>query len=172
MKKIICNLFLLSLLSLNSVADDGTITITGKILPSAVVGFEQVDAIALSSNDLFKDATIDFGSSELEGGFDAVEKNFYVKSNNPNGVTIKIEPNAGEHSGGGLTGENGEVIGVNYYFDGLNTYTMGDTITLTEDASDGSTEGKSFAFAPNNTSGSSYQAGIYDTLLNVTISLP
>jgi hypothetical protein len=172
MNKIILNLALLFLFSITSTADDGQIVITGTILPSAVVGLAPVNNIALSGTDVFEDITVDFGSSELEGGFDAISKNFYVKSNNPNGVSIKIEPDAGEHVTGGLTGESGEVIGIQYFFDGLNSYSMGDTIILTENQTDGSEEGKSFTFIPNNTSGSNYTAGIYDTVLKVTISLP
>lgn len=171
MNKNILKLLLLSLFSVNSFAD-GDITVTGTILPSAVVGFEKVDGIALSAVDTFKNSEIDFGSSELGGGFDAVSKNFYVKSNNPNGVSVKIEADAGQHSGGGLTGESGEVIGVNYYFNGFNTYNLGDTIVLTEEPTDGSEQGKAFTFAPNNTSGVTYRAGSYTTVLKVTISLP
>ena len=171
MNKYILKLVLFFLFSINIFADD-KITITGTILPSAVVGFVDVSGINLSSIDTFRNSEIDFGSSELGGGFNALSKNFYVKSNNPNGVSIKIEPDAGEHSGGGLTGETGEIIGINYYFNGLNTYNMGDTIILTETHTNGSEKGKAFLFAPNNTSGVNYTAGTYSTVLKVTISLP
>lgn len=171
MNKNFLKFILLFLFSFMSFADD-QITITGTILPSAIVGFEKVDGIALSAVDTFQDTKIDFGSSELGSGFDAIPKNFYVKSNNPNGVSIKIEADAGEHSGGGLTGESGEVIGINYYFNGFSTYSLGDTIVLTEAPTDGSEKGKAFAFAPNNTSGVTYRAGTYSTVLRVTISLP
>ena len=171
MKKII---FIASIISLTtiSITADNTIGVSGTVLPSAVVGFSDVSGESLGGADKFIDASIDLGSTELNSRFSTITNNFYVKSNNPNGVNISITPHAGEDTDGAITGPNGEIIEITYYLDGFNIYDMtsSSTVSLTSVATAGDVAGKTFtavAERPNiNT------AGFYDTVLDVTITTP
>ena len=170
MKKILLSTIVVGLLGVNSMAD--TITVEGSVLPAAVVGFADVSGETLNANDRFIDATINVGTTELNSNFGTIANHFYVKSNNPNGVQISITPHAGEDTSGALTGATGERVPVTYYLDGFTQYNMNisPTVTLTSGATDGTVQGKTFAVAPNIPSNQT--AGIYDTVLDVTITTP
>lgn len=163
---------LVGLVGVNAMAED-TITISGTILPSAVVGFSDVSGETLNENDRFLDAIIDLQTAEPDASFTVPSKNFYVKSNNPNGVQVSITPHTGENANGYLTRTTGaETLSAQYYIGGFSTYSMSasPTIALTTEATDGTTEEKSFAIVP--TIPETHTAGIYDTVLDVTIICP
>jgi len=117
MKKILLSTIVVGLLGVNSMADD-KITVTGSVLPAAVVGFVDVSGETLNVNDRFIDATIDLGTTELNSNFGTIVNHFHVKSNNPSGVQISITPHAGEDASGALTGTTGKRVPVTYYLDG------------------------------------------------------
>ena len=172
MKKIILIGSIVGLIGMPASADN-TIGAGGTVLPSAVVGFSDVSGETLTATDRFIDATINLGSTELNSHFSpTITNDFYVKSNNPNGVNISIAPHAGEASNGALTGPNGETIELTYYLDGFNIYNIATspTVSLTSTATTGNTAGKSFVIVPEvpNTN----TAGVYDTVLDVTITTP
>ena len=152
----------------NAMADD-TITISGTVLPAAVVGFSDVSGETLNANDRFIDATIDMGTTELNTPFTTITKKFYTKSNNPNGVQIKIKPHAGENASGDLTSSTGEILNVNYLFN-FNNYTMDSTVTLTTEDTAGDTAGYTFMTIPHRPT--TQTAGIYDTVLDVAVICP
>lgn len=170
-KSFLSILIVMGLVSINSMAND-SITISGTVLPAAVVGFSDVSGQTLNANDRFMDATIDMGTTELNSQFTTITNHFYTKSNNPNGVQISITPHAGENANGWLTGANGETLSATYYLDGFNQYNVATspTVTLTSGATDGTTQGKTFVISPSvpNTQ----TAGIYNTVLDVTITCP
>ena len=171
MKKLLSIAAVAALLSTAAVADN-TIGVSGTVLPSAVVGFSDVSGETLGGPDKFLDYAVDIGSTELNSRFNTITNSFYVKSNNPNGVNISITPHAGEDPDGGITGPTGEVIDVTYYLDGFNIYDMtaSPTVSLTSTATAGDIAGKTFTIVADKPNLKT--AGLYDTVLDVTITTP
>ena len=85
MKKILLSTIVVGLLSVNSMANNSEIAITGTVLPSAVVGFVDVSGEALTDTDKFIDATINLGSHEVDafnsGALAASSQSIFVKTN-------------------------------------------------------------------------------------------
>ena len=170
-KSFLTVMLVMGVVGVNSMADD-TITISGTVLPAAVVGFSDVSSETLNENDRFIDAVINIGTGEPNEGFTVTPSHFYVKSNNPNGVSISITPHTGENSSGHLTGETGEILGMQYFIGGFNSYSMSSspTVSLTTGPTNGTEEGKSFSIVANVPD--TQTAGIYDTVLDVTVICP
>jgi len=91
MKKVI----LMAILFSKAIIADGTMTITGNILPSATVGFDAITENLIDDKRFFKDKTIDIGVIPLGGYISPVTQNIYVKTNIPTGVAIKISDHNG-----------------------------------------------------------------------------
>ena len=170
-KSFLTIILLVGFVGVNAMADD-TITISGTVLPAAVVGFSDVSGETLNANDRFMDATIDMGTDEPNEGFTITPKYFYVKSNNPNGISISITPHTSENSSGFLTGETGEVLSLQYFIDGFSNYSMSASpaVSLTDTATNGTEKGKSFSIVANIPD--THTAGVYDTVLDVTVICP
>lgn len=164
-------IIVVGLVGVDAIADD-KITISGTVLPAAVIGFSDVSGETLNANDRFLNATIDMGTTEPNTAFSTISNHFYVKSNNPNGVQISITPHATENTNGWLTGANGETLGATYFLDGFTQYSMSDSpiVSLTTGATNGQTQGKTFVISPSVPI--NHTAGIYNTVLDVKITCP
>jgi hypothetical protein len=171
MKKIL-SLATILFLSSTTIGADNKITITGKILPSAVVGFEAVNTEALG-DDKFIDATIDLGEHEVDdfnaNALSESTRSIYVKTNIPTGgaVTIAINSNNGDDLKDSVSGET---IPVKYKIGDTELKTDGsNAVTIATRANDGSSAiDDKFTVTPN--ADDDQLAGTYGAELTVTIS--
>jgi hypothetical protein len=171
MKKILSLTTILFIWNLGALADN-KITITGKVLPSAVVGFESVDSETLGE-DRFIDATIDLGEHEVDkfntDALTASSKSIYIKTNIPSdgAVTIAITSNNGDDLKDSVSGKT---IPVKYKIGSTELKTDGSSaVTIATEANSGTTAiDDKFTVEPN--ADDDQLAGTYGAELTVTIS--
>ncbi len=156
----------------SGVMADNKISITGKVLPSAVVGFDAVNGEKLG-DDRFIDATIDLGAHEVDdfnsNALAASSRSIYVKTNIPAGgaVAIAITSNNGDDLKDSVSGET---ISVEYKIGSTKLSTDGSNpITIASKANTGSNAiSDKFTVAPD--ADDDQVAGTYAADLTVTIS--
>ena len=171
MKKLLSIAAVAALLSTGAMADD-TITITGEVLPSAVVGFADVSGETLTGTDKFVDASIDLGSHEVDvfngAATTASSRSIFVKTNVATGhpVTMKI---VSENADNLVDAVSGATIPVVYAIGATTLATDGsNSATLATTANAGSTAiADNFTITP--TAANDQLAGTYGSTLAVTI---
>lgn len=170
MKKLLSIVAAATLLSTGAIAD--TITITGTVLPSAVVGFADVSAETLTGTDKFIDATIDLGAHEVDvfnaDSLTASSKDIYVKTNVATGNLVTMAITADSNAGLKDT-VSGEVITAVYKVGATALAVDGsNTATLTTTANAGSTA-IADKFTVTTNADDDQLAGVYGTVLTVAI---
>lgn len=172
MNKILSIAAVAALLSTGAIADN-EITITGEVLPSAVVGFVDVSGQTLTGTDKFIDASIDLGTHEVNtfnaDATTASSQSIYVKTNVATGhaVTMKI---ASENGNNLVDSVSGATIPVVYKIGTTELATdASNSATLATGANAGSTAiNDKFTITP--TAANDQLAGKYDATLSVTIT--
>jgi len=111
MKKVI---LMAILFSKAIIADDGTMTITGNILPSATVGFDAITEDLTDNKLFFKGKDIYLGSIPLGGHIANVTQNIYVKTNIGIGIKMKISDPKPYFKGSLVNSTNDDMIRMEY----------------------------------------------------------
>ena len=173
MNKILSIAAVAALLSTGAIADN-EITITGEVLPSAVVGFVDVSGQTLTGTDKFVDATIDLGSHEVDvfnnDALAASSSDIFVKTNIASAADHIVTMAITDPNGGALKDAASDAtIPVKYKVGETELNPSGtNTVTLATEANDGSSAiGKKFTVTPNATA--TQLAGTYGTTLTVAI---
>jgi len=170
MKKLLSIVAIGALLSTGAIAEN-QITVSGKVLPSAVVGFSAVNGQTLGT-DKFIDATIDLGAHEVDvfNTDAATSKDIFVKTNVATGhaVTMAITSNNGDTLKDTATGSTA-TIPVTYKVGNTALATDGtNPVTLANAANAGSQAiTDKFTIATN--AADDQLAGTYGAILTVTI---
>jgi hypothetical protein len=120
MKKVI---LMVILFSKAIIADDGTMTISGNILPSATVGFDAIIEDLTDNKLFFKGKNIHLGSIPLGGHIANVTQNIYVKTNIGIGIKMKISDPKPSFKGSLVNSTNDDMIRMEYDLMGL-SYNM------------------------------------------------
>jgi len=169
MKKLLSIAAISALLVTGMNADDGTITETLEVLPSAVVGFTDTSALALGEDDFVSDV-INFADSEI-GDTPSVTQAIFVNTNVADDNTVTMTITDGVNLGRLHTADTDAVdIDMEYKYGATGSETvfeLGDAVTLTTGANDGSSSVGNLIATP--TIAANQLAGIYSTVLNVAI---
>ena len=170
MKNLLSIAAVTALLSTGAMAD--TITITGEVLPSAVVGFADVSGETLTGTDKFVDATIDLGIHEVDvfnsNSLTASSKSIFVKTNVATGNNVTMAITA-DSNGGLKDSVSGKVIPAVYKVGATTLLVDGsNTVTLASAANTGSTA-IGDKFSVTTTADPDQLAGTYETVLTVAI---
>jgi hypothetical protein len=170
MKKItkLTSVVLASLLSVSTVfaADKNLINLSAEIDVIAAAGFEEItgtpginEFTASALND------IDFGSVASGEKHDAQERNIFVKTNHPAGLSMSL---SGVNDGALYNVESDTTIAMSYKFNDA-AVSMDETFSLTDGVHVGSDSVGKLSFEPAQTT-IDQAAGTYSAQLNVTIA--
>jgi hypothetical protein len=177
MKKLLSIVAIGALLSSGVQADDGTVTETLKVLPSAVVGFTSTSALALGEDD-FVNGVIDFADSEI-GDTPIYTQEIFVRTNvaDTHTVTMTVTDaiNAGKlhnpdaDTDAATLDDNDIVMAYKYGVAGSEVvFVLGDIVLLTTGSNDGTSSVGNLIATP--TIVGNQLAGTYSTVLNVHIA--
>ena len=145
-----------------------TITLTGKVEVASIVGFDQAEVESLNyqtDTNTFKAIEIN-NALELDEYF-TITKNIYAKSNSSDDLEIRLES---ANFGGQLQAAGGNSIAMKYKIDGTVIDMAGETwVTIPTTINQLTTLNDGF-IARSKTPISIYQpAGDYSVILNVTV---
>jgi len=166
MKKVILMVIIFS----KAIIADGTMTITGNILPSATVGFETITENLIDDKRFFKGADIDVGVFSLGEVIPPVTKDIFVKTNIPTGVNMKII-NQKNYLKSYLTDASDNNLKMKYKLMGVN-YDMTNPTTraLCNSIKDGSISVGTFVVEQYQTTSADQTPSTYSATFNVEIT--
>jgi len=164
MKKTLSIVALVALFSLNALAVQNEIRISGYLGGGAIVSFgEEITDDIVDGEMYFQGWDFDLGDLEEYTGTD---RYIYTKSSLGGGISMTID----SYNGGAMISENGGYIPVTYYFDGYDAghvWTLGTEKQLTSAPSGGENSDHFFSFQRGDISGQppgSYEAYLYTTI--------
>ncbi len=163
----VSGLITLGATSANAAADN-TISISGVVSSSVVVGFADVSAEAANAGRFVSTPDIDLGTVLPGGDFTTVTRDVYVNTNSTTGASITLTDGTG-NAGALMSGANS--IPVAYSFANTGAYTVGTTgaVALNAGTSNGSVIVDTLTINPNVTAGGQ-ALGTYSTTLTVTVA--